>query len=523
MKKIQSVLLLFLFSTFLRADVPSGNFWHNPNFEGGDTLDESTGTPTDWNRGGNNSAICQVTMENSVSATHSLIVNDTDAAGYGEWYSDLDLAGLASPGDDLDLHWHEMFNITGGEMRLTLLFFDAGGIIGQRHFVATGQSAGWAGTVASSPFVARNESVSVPEGAVKIRLSLVSGGPSETQGVMAVDDLAVSRHPKPILLANNFWHNPTFELGENLDQPDGNLTDWNRGGNNPALCQVSHANSISPTHSLIVNDTDATGYAEWYSDLDLAGHAAPGDELDVQWFQMHSTSGGEMRLTILFFNDANNTAGTFHFVVNGDSPGWTGDPATSPFQKRTERIPIAGGAVKMRISLVSGGPESATGFLMIDDLSVAKVAAPIQDILADNFRLNPGFEEGDNLDQPTGTPAGWNRGGNDPTIDQIDHSHGTHSLAVVDNTPDGYGEWYSDQTLPCAAREGRLLNLQWFELFDITGGEMRLTVLFFDGASAVVGEHHYTATGQSAGWAGDLASSPFVRRNEQVAVPVGAK
>ena len=39
----------------------------------------------------------------------------------------------------------------------------------------------------------------------------------------------------------------------------------------------------------------------------------------------------------------------------------------------------------------------------------------------------------------------------------------------------GYGEWYSDQPLPCLASEGHLLNLQWFELFDITGGDMRVT------------------------------------------------
>src|SRR5207247_370858 len=118
--------LMLLIVSVSRADVPANNFWHNPTFEAGEGLNLPTGTPTNWNRGGNNAAICQVTTNNSVSATHSLAVNDTDAAGYGEWYSDLDLAGLAAAGDDLDLHWHEIFNISGGEMRLTLLFFDSG-------------------------------------------------------------------------------------------------------------------------------------------------------------------------------------------------------------------------------------------------------------------------------------------------------------------------------------------------------------------------------------------------------------
>ncbi len=413
MKTFLSLVLLVLFSTLSHGDVPLNNFWPNATFETGDNLDQPTGTPTDWNRGGNNPAICQVTTENSVSATHALIVNDTDAAGYGEWYSDLDLDGLAAAGDDLDLHWSQMFNVTGGEMRLSLLLLDANGTIGEQHFTTTGKSVGWKTTVADSPFVAVTKKVPVPQGALKIRLSLVSGGPSETKGVMVIDDLSVARHPKPILLANNFWPNPSFELGQNLSQPSGTVTDWNRGGSNTNLCQVTATNSISPTHALIVNDTDETGYAEWYSDLDLTGHAAPGDEVDLQWFQIYSTLGGEMRLTILFFNQAGDTAGTFHFTVNGDSPDFTGDMATSPFQQRKERIPVAGGAVKMQISLVSGGPESATGFLLIDDLSVAKVPAVSQEILTDNFLSNSTFEEGDSLDQPTGTPAGWNRGGSD--------------------------------------------------------------------------------------------------------------
>ena len=210
---------------------------------------------------------------------------------------------------------------------------------------------------------------------------------------------------------------------------------------------------------------------------------------------------------ILFFNGANNVAGTFHFVVNGDSPGWTGDPATSPFERRLERLPVAAGAVKMRSRWCRVGRQTATGFLMIDDVSVAKVPPPVQDILAGNFRPNPGFEEGTTLDQPTGTPTGWNRGGNDATIDQVSTAKSvsaTHSLAIVDNNAAGYGERYSDQPLPCQASEGRLLNLQWFELFDITGGDMRVTVLFFNAAAAVVGERHFVVNGQSAGWAGSL-------------------
>jgi hypothetical protein len=326
--------------------------------------------------------------------------------------------------------------------------------------------------------------------------------------------------------AGNFWPNPTFELGDTLDVPTGTPTGWNRGGNNPALCEVTSAGSVSATHSLIVNDTDAAGYAEWYSDLPLAGLAAPGDQLDLQWSQMFSTAGGEMRVTILFFNAANNIVGTFHFVVNGDSPGWTGDIATSPFQLHKETIPVGAGAVTMRVSLVSGGPSSATGVLLIDDFSTVKAIPPAPDILVGNFLANSTFEAGDNLNFSTGTPTGWRRSGSATTIAQISRAKAisaTHSLAIIDNDAAKYGAWETDQALPCSASEGRLVNLQWFEMFNITGGEMRLTCQFLNADSGVVGERHFVATGKNAGWVSTLANSPFVRRNEQVVVPADAK
>ncbi|HXJ59867.1 MAG TPA: hypothetical protein VNU68_24755, partial [Verrucomicrobiae bacterium] len=350
----------------VRADIPAGNVWPNAAFEAGVDLNNPGGTPDGWNRGGNEPAICQVTAANSISPTHSLIVNDSSATGYGEWYADLELAGLASGGDDLDLHWHELFNISGGEMRLTLLFFNASdGIIGERHFVVSGQSAGWAGTLETSLLVARNERVPVPLDSARIRLSLVSGGPAETTGLLVVDDLSVSPHLNPILLPNNFWPNPGFELGQELDLPSGTPSNWNRGGSSPALCEVSTLNSVSSSHSLAVVDTDAAGYAEWYSALELPAGVTGGDELDLQWFEIFNTSD-DFRVSLLFFGAGNNVLGQFHFVVKGQSAGFTGDFATSPFVRRQERVPVSAGAVRMQLSLVSGGPLNATGTMLID-------------------------------------------------------------------------------------------------------------------------------------------------------------
>ena len=76
---------MLLTAIVTRAEILPNNFWPNANFESGDTLELSTGTPTGWQRGGNNAALCEVSVAKAVSPAHSLLVNDTDAAGYAEW------------------------------------------------------------------------------------------------------------------------------------------------------------------------------------------------------------------------------------------------------------------------------------------------------------------------------------------------------------------------------------------------------------------------------------------------------
>src|SRR5258708_16753254 len=109
-----------------------------------------------------------------------------------------------------------MYNISGPEMRLSVLFFDAiNSVVGQTHFVTFGTSSpGWVSTIADSTFTKRNGSLTVPCGAVTMRCSLVSGGSASITGAMVIDDLSVAVHPStivfsPTVLACNFFPNPT--------------------------------------------------------------------------------------------------------------------------------------------------------------------------------------------------------------------------------------------------------------------------------------------------------------------------
>jgi hypothetical protein len=517
---------LLLGTPLVRADILPNNFWVNPTFELGSNLDQTDGTVSNWNRGGNDGTICQVITNNFVSSGHALAVIDTNAGDlYGEWYSDLLLSGHASGGDTLNIQWYEMYNLSGPEMRLTVLFFNAtDAVIGQNHFVTDGTSSpGWVSTIDDSTFTKRNESLAVPLGAVKMRCSLVSGGSGTITGVMVIDDLSVARAPVANLLFGNFWINPSFELGSNLDQTGGTVSNWNRGGNSPTICQVITNNYTSSNHALAVIDTNAGDlYGEWYSDILLSGNASPGDTLNMQWFEMYNISGAEMRLTVLFFDAGNSVVGQTDFLTSGTtSAGWLGTIENSTFTMRDGSMLVPSGAVRMRCSLVSGGSGTITGVMIIDDLSVARVAP----VISGNFWVNSTFETGSNLDDTNGTPANWNRGGSDGSIDQVTTNNSvspTHALAVMDSNDSGYGEWYSDVLLSGHANPGDRLDVAWSEMYGITNGEMRVTVGFFTAGGSFISETPFSVSGNSAGWLGTIAGSPFVARQQEVVVPAGA-
>ncbi|MBI3852392.1 MAG: hypothetical protein HY298_19220 [Verrucomicrobia bacterium] len=515
-----------------RSPVPNllfGNFWVNPSFELGVNLDQTNGTPSNWNRGGGDTTIDQVLTNNYASSNHSLAVIDTNTtgSGYGEWYSDVTLSGNASPGDTLNIQWFEMYNISAAEMRLSVLFFDgADVVVGQTHFVTSGTTnAGWLGTIADSTFTKRNGSVLVPTGAVKMRCSLVSGGDASITGVMLVDDLSVARVAPTV--SGNFWLNSTFETGTSLDQPTGTPANWNRGGSDGSIDQVTTNKSVSPTHALAVVDTNATGYGEWYADVLLSGHANPGDRLDVQWSEMYGITNGSMRVTVGFRTAGDAFISETSFNVSGNSAGWLGTIAGSTFVARQQDVVVPAGAGKIRVQLASAGPVATVGVMVIDDLTVALHPSTV---LAGNFFPNPTFENGDQLDNPTAaTPAGiWNRGGGDSSIDQVSAGNSvspTHSLSLLDNNTagNGYGEWYGFLTLSGVGTDD-VLDLQWFQLYSVTNGAMRLSFRFTDAGNGELGfANDFNTSGESSpDWTGSIATSPFERRNERLLVPAGA-
>jgi hypothetical protein len=389
--QLSCITALLAVTSPAHADLLANNFWVNSTLESGSNLNQTNGIPSNWIRGGDDTNIDQVITNNSVSSSHSLALIDTDGS-YGEWYSDVTLSGNATNGNTLNIQWYEMWNLPDGpgpgiEMRLTVQFLDTtNGIVGEIHFVTpstTNASPGWMGTIASSTFTKRNGTATVPAGAVTMRCSLVSGGSSDVTGVIVIDDLSVAVIPgvtvlPPTILAGNFFPNPTFEVGVNLDNPStaapsGN---WIRGGNDPTINLVITNNSVSPTHSLALVD-NSNGYGEWYNFFTLSG-VATDDVLDVQFFQLYDTTNGSMRLSFAFIDSMGFTLANTDFNAptngsggsGGQSPGWLGSIAASPFERVSGRLLVPANTVKLRVNFASGGAGSVTGIMVIDDLSV---------------------------------------------------------------------------------------------------------------------------------------------------------
>jgi PEP-CTERM motif len=148
-------------------------------------------------------------------------------------------------------------------------------------------------------------------------------------------------------------------------------------------------------------------------------------------------------------------------------------------------------------------------------------------LLPGNFWVNSTFEL-----LTAGMPDNWNYGGSDyglppgtGTICQVSTANSvssSHSLAVIDNSTTGYGEWYSDVSLSGNANPGDTVAIQWSEIYNIDpGNEMRVDVRFLD-IFGNGGDNNFVVSGNSPGWASTLGNSTFDLRDQQLVIPSGA-
>ena len=225
----------------------------------------------------------------------------------------------------------------------------------------------------------------------------------------------VSRASADSFLPGNVWPNADLSVaatpgvdqvygpnvtGDANPRPDG----WHRGGSDfgvtttPSFCFYNTTSNtasegvapagLSDGNALQVSDSSTNGYGEWFSDwnaLPASVIANPGESFVFQFFVQYqnvsSTQrpvGSDQFRVSADFGDAvgddvttfpNNLGHTDYIIPDGS-------PDQTSWLQVDETLTAPAGAASMRVTVASGGSNSAEGQIWVTDISVAEVPEP---------------------------------------------------------------------------------------------------------------------------------------------------
>jgi hypothetical protein len=165
------------------------------------------------------------------------------------------------------------------------------------------------------------------------------------------------------ILPGNFLPNPSVE--DDLDQ-DGIPDGWIRGGNNPAGDIWDDSESVTGNYSLLLLDEDDASYTSWYTNVDLPDDV---EEFALQWTWRYlftsDNPSDEFRMTIAWRSQGMDI-GYEHFVVREDEPDYVTEYMELFRPEESDAV---------RLEFVTAGPQTETGVMYIDDISLAPLGA----------------------------------------------------------------------------------------------------------------------------------------------------
>ena len=176
-------------------------------------------------------------------------------------------------------------------MTLTARFFNANGDqVGQNTFSVSGDSAGWTGSLKTSPLTHRREAVTVPPQASRLWIVISSAGPPETVGVYVVANLVVSKRSdteaRRILIDSPFENQTT----DTNTAPPG----WKTDGIVPSMAKIVTVGQTPVQRAFAIMDDDRGSHAEWRTIMESAPSVSPGDEILIEWNEMYSVGVGTL-------------------------------------------------------------------------------------------------------------------------------------------------------------------------------------------------------------------------------------
>ncbi len=178
-----------------------------------------------------------------------------------------------------------------GEMFVDLRFFNAAGDqVSHTIFPVSGESAGWNGSLKTSPLTHRRETAVVPPQASQVWVFISSAGPPATLGIYAVANLVLSKqmsNASPVVLMESpLDHLPNLATNQNVPG-------WTRDGNHLSMAKIVKIGPDSQTSAFAIMDEDIISHAEWRNVKETAVAVSPGDHLVIEWNEMYSIGIGD--------------------------------------------------------------------------------------------------------------------------------------------------------------------------------------------------------------------------------------
>jgi len=128
------------------------SIWRNGRFEEGESIYTASGTPTNWQREGDDTAIARLI---SRQGDRGIGLVDGDETANGKWTSTCNLPSIPDGGSSVILSWDEAYSIIGGRSyRATYLSVPSGNY--QFRAIAITQSPGLASTHLELPIIVRS-------------------------------------------------------------------------------------------------------------------------------------------------------------------------------------------------------------------------------------------------------------------------------------------------------------------------------------------------------------------------------
>ncbi|HOW68112.1 MAG TPA: hypothetical protein P5186_19575 [Candidatus Paceibacterota bacterium] len=159
-------------------------------------------------------------------------------------------------------------------------------------------------------------------------------------------------------LPGNIWPNPSLE---SVSSQAGIPTFWHPGGSEVSIDDWASDFSVSPVHSLKLDDASAADYGEWWSDrVKVTGGAT----YSLRYSLRYDTTG-TMRVTANFADETGVRMSGVDFNFSGTQLDW---------EELTQSVTVPDGAKAMWLTFASGGSIEVTGTAWLDDISFANDA-----------------------------------------------------------------------------------------------------------------------------------------------------